>query len=74
MSDSGRELESFPVIYGAHLNARDGQKVKPGDQLATWIRLRLRLSPKSTVRLSSAYRARTYHAEKVDPVTGKSAR
>ncbi|MGD8256969.1 MAG: DNA-directed RNA polymerase subunit beta', partial [Desulfobacterales bacterium] len=36
VSDSGRELESFPVIYGAHLNVKDASKVKAGDLLATW--------------------------------------
>ena len=36
MGEAGRELERFPVIYGAHLMVKDGQKVKAGDLLATW--------------------------------------
>ena len=36
VSDSGRELESFPVIYGAHLHVKDGKKSRSGDLLATW--------------------------------------
>ena len=33
---TGRELERFPVIYGAHILVQDGQEVKPGDLLVTW--------------------------------------
>ena len=44
VSDTGRQLEEHPVIYGAHLMVKDGQKVKgpdrekdrSGDLLATW--------------------------------------
>jgi len=33
---SGKEKESYPVIYGAILKVKDGQDVKPGDLLVTW--------------------------------------
>ncbi len=36
MGDTGREMEKFPVIYGAHILVSDGQKVKSGDLLAVW--------------------------------------
>jgi DNA-directed RNA polymerase subunit beta' len=36
VSDSGRELERFPIIYGAEILVKDGQQVKPGDLLAVW--------------------------------------
>jgi DNA-directed RNA polymerase subunit beta' len=36
VSDSGRELERFPIIYGAELMVKDGDKVAQGDLLATW--------------------------------------
>jgi DNA-directed RNA polymerase subunit beta' len=74
MSDSGRELESFPVIYGAHLNARDGQKVKPGDQLATWDPFTTPIITEvdGTVKFGDIVPGRTMQ-EKVDPVTGKSS-
>jgi DNA-directed RNA polymerase subunit beta' len=74
MSDSGRELESFPVIYGAHLNIRDGQKVKPGDQLATWDPFTTPIITEvdGVVKFGDIVPGRTMQ-EKVDPVTGKSS-
>ena len=74
MSDSGRELESFPVIYGAHLNIRDGQKVKAGDQLATWDPFTTPIITEvdGSVKFGDIVPGRTMQ-EKVDPVTGKSS-
>jgi DNA-directed RNA polymerase subunit beta' len=74
MSDSGRELESFPVIYGAHLNIRDGQKVKPGDQLAIWDPFTTPIITEvdGSVKFGDIVPGRTMQ-EKVDPVTGKSS-
>jgi DNA-directed RNA polymerase subunit beta' len=74
MSDSGRELESFPVIYGAHLNIRDGQKVKPGDQLAIWDPFTTPIITEvdGAVKFGDIVPGRTMQ-EKVDPVTGKSS-
>jgi DNA-directed RNA polymerase subunit beta' len=74
MSDSGRELESFPVIYGAHLNIRDGQKVKPGDQLAIWDPFTTPIITEvdGVVKFGDIVPGRTMQ-EKVDPVTGKSS-
>ncbi|NOZ85926.1 MAG: DNA-directed RNA polymerase subunit beta' [Deltaproteobacteria bacterium] len=34
--NQGRERERYPVIYGARLNVKDGQKVKAGTKLAEW--------------------------------------
>jgi DNA-directed RNA polymerase subunit beta' len=31
-----RERERYPVVYGAKLKKRDGQKVKPGEMIAEW--------------------------------------
>jgi len=36
VGDSGRELEKFPMVYGADIKVKDGQKVKPGAMLAEW--------------------------------------
>ena len=74
MSDSGRELESYPVIYGAHLNAKDGQKAKAGDQLATWDPFTTPIITEvdGTVKFGDIVPGRTMQ-EKVDPVTGKSS-
>jgi DNA-directed RNA polymerase subunit beta' len=74
MSDSGRELESFPVIYGAHLAVKNGQKVKPGDPLATWDPFTTPIITEvdGTVKFGDIVPGRTMQ-EKVDPVTGKSS-
>jgi DNA-directed RNA polymerase subunit beta' len=74
MSDTGRELESFPVIYGAHLNIKDGQKAKAGDQLATWDPFTTPIVTEvdGTVKFGDIVPGRTMQ-EKVDPVTGKSS-
>jgi DNA-directed RNA polymerase subunit beta' len=74
MSDSGRELESYPVIYGAHLNVKDGQKAKAGDQLATWDPFTTPIITEvdGTVKFGDIVPGRTMQ-EKVDPVTGKSS-
>ena len=74
ISDTGRERERFPVIYGAHLLVRNGQNVNAGDLLATW-------DPFATPIISEAdgivefvdiALGKTLQ-EKVDPVTGKSS-
>jgi len=74
VSDSGRELESFPVIYGAHLNVKDGSKVKAGDLLATWDPFTTPIIAEvdGTVKFGDIVIGRTMQ-EKVDPVTGKSS-
>ncbi len=74
MSDTGRELESFPVIYGAHLNVRAGQKVKAGEQLATWDPFTTPIISEvdGLVKFGDIAHGRTMQ-EKVDPVTGKSS-
>ena len=75
MDDKGRERGRFPVIYGAHLVVRDGQKVKVGDLLAKW-------DPYTTpiiteidgiVKFGDIVSGKTME-ERVDPVTGKSSR
>ena len=83
VSDSGRELESCPVIYGAHIMVEDGQKVngpnnetgKPGDLLATWDPFTTPIITEvaGTVKFGDIVPGKTMK-EKVDPVTGKSSR
>ena len=36
VDENGREREKFPIVYGATILAKDGQKVKPGTVLAGW--------------------------------------
>ena len=74
LSDGGRELESFPVIYGAHLQVQDGQKVKAGELLATWDPFTTPILSEvdGIVKFGDIFIGRTMQ-EKVDPVTGKSS-
>jgi DNA-directed RNA polymerase subunit beta' len=74
LSDGGRELESFPVIYGAHLQVQDGQKVKAGELLATWDPFTTPILSEvdGIVKFGDIVIGRTMQ-EKVDPVTGKSS-
>jgi len=71
----GRELERFPVIYGAHLMVKDGQEVKPGDLLATWDPFTTPIITEvdGIVKFGDIELGTTLQ-EKVDAVTGKSSR
>jgi DNA-directed RNA polymerase subunit beta' len=33
---SGRERERYPVVYGAHIQVRNGDRVKPGTMMLEW--------------------------------------
>ncbi len=75
VSDSGRERERFPVIYGAHLDINDGDKVVAGDLLANWdpFTTPILSEVNGTVKFGDLALGKTLQ-EKVDPVTGKSSR
>ncbi len=75
MGETGRELERFPVIYGAHILVHDGEKVKTGDLLASWDPFTTPIITEvaGTVKYGDLTLGRTIQ-EKVDPVTGKSSR
>ncbi len=75
LNDAGREIDSFTVIYGAHLTVKDGQKVKVGDPLAIWDPFTTPIisEVEGTVKFGDIVAGRTMQ-EKVDPVTGKSSR
>jgi DNA-directed RNA polymerase subunit beta' len=74
VSKTGRELETFPVIYGAHIQVKDGSKVKAGDLLATWDPFTTPIISEvdGTVKFGDIIAGQTMQ-EKVDPVTGKSS-
>jgi DNA-directed RNA polymerase subunit beta' len=74
VNEKGRELESFPVIYGAHLSVKDGQKVKAADLLASWDPFTTPILTEidGTVKFGDIIPGKTMQ-EKVDPVTGKSS-
>jgi DNA-directed RNA polymerase subunit beta' len=75
VSDTGRERERFPVIYGAHIVVNDGDRVQSGDLLATWdpFTTPIITEVKGSVKFGDIIPGITMQ-EKVDPVTGKSSR
>jgi DNA-directed RNA polymerase subunit beta' len=75
IGDTGRERERFPVIYGAHIEVKDGSKVEAGDLLVTWDPFTTPIITEvdGTVKFGDITVGKTMQ-EKVDPVTGKSSR
>ena len=75
ISKTGRELETFPVIYGAHIKVKDRGKVKAGDLLATWdpFTTPIIAEVNGTVKFGDILAGQTMQ-EKVDPITGKSSK
>ena len=75
ISDSGREREKFSVIYGAHIEVKDGDRVKAEDLLATWDPFATPIIAEvdGTVKFGDIIAGKTMQ-EKVDSVTGKSSR
>jgi DNA-directed RNA polymerase subunit beta' len=75
VSKTGRELETFPVIYGAHIKVKDGGTVKAGDLLATWDPFTTPIIAEidGTVKFGDIVAGQTMQ-EKVDPITGKSSK
>jgi DNA-directed RNA polymerase subunit beta' len=74
VSDTGRELERFPIIYGAELKVKDGEQVKPGDLLASWdpFTTPIITAVSGKVKFGDLVIGKSLK-EKVDPVTGKSS-
>jgi DNA-directed RNA polymerase subunit beta' len=75
ISDSGREREKFSVIYGAHIEVKDGDRIKAEDLLATWDPFATPIIAEvdGIVKFGDIIVGKTMQ-EKVDPVTGKSSR
>ncbi len=75
ISETGRERERFPVIFGTHLVVEDGQDVKAGDLLAKWdpFATPIITDVSGTVKFGDIIPGKTMQ-EKVDSVTGKSSR
>ncbi len=75
VSETGRERERCPVIYGAHIVVQEGQAVAPGDLLAVWdpFTTPIITEVNGLVKFGDLIPGKTIQ-EKVDPVTGKSSR
>ena len=72
---SGRELERYPVIYGATIKINDGEEIKSGKLLVEWDPFTIPILTEVSGRLKfgDIYEGKTMQ-EKVDPVTGKSSK
>jgi DNA-directed RNA polymerase subunit beta' len=71
----GRDRERYPVVYGARLRVRDGQKVEPGQLLLEWdpYTFSILTEEPGTIRFKDIIDGLTVH-EDVDEVTGLSQR
>ncbi|MDQ1334993.1 MAG: DNA-directed polymerase subunit beta [Thermodesulfobacteriota bacterium] len=70
-----REVERYPIIYGAKLKVRDGQEVKPGEVLAEWDPFTIPIITEvpGIVKFGDVIEGRTMQ-EKRDMVTGRISR
>ena len=75
LGKGGREIERYPIIYGATLRVRDGQEVKPDQVLAEWDPFTIPIMTEVTgvVKFGDILEGHTMQ-EKRDPVTGKISR
>jgi DNA-directed RNA polymerase subunit beta' len=75
LGKGGREVERYPIIYGASLKVQDGQKVEPSQVLAEWdpFTIPILTEVPGTVKFGDVIEDRTMK-EKRDTVTGKISR
>ncbi|RLB01390.1 MAG: DNA-directed RNA polymerase subunit beta', partial [Deltaproteobacteria bacterium] len=73
--EDGREKERYPVIYGATLKVRDGERVEAGTVLATWdpFNTPILTEVEGKVKFGDIVEGVTMK-ESVDPVTGKASK
>jgi DNA-directed RNA polymerase subunit beta' len=75
LGKGGREIERYPVVYGATLRVKSGQKVLAGDVLAEWdpFTIPILTEVKGVVKFGDIMEGRTMQ-ERRDYVTGKISR
>jgi DNA-directed RNA polymerase subunit beta' len=75
LGKGGREVERYPLIYGASLKVQDGQTVDPSQVLAEWdpFTIPILTEVPGTVKFGDVIDDRTMK-EKRDTVTGKISR
>ena len=75
LGKGGREVERYPIIYGAVLKVGDGDKVEQGQVLAEWDPFTIPIMTElaGTVKFGDIIEGRTMQ-EKRDKVTGKISR
>jgi DNA-directed RNA polymerase subunit beta' len=71
--EKGRDRERYPIVYGARLQVRDGQKVEQGQVLVEWdpYTFSILTEELGTVKFKDIIEGLTVHDE-VDEVTGLS--
>ena len=71
--EKGRDRERYPIVYGARLKVKDGQKVEVGQTLVEWdpYTFSILTEDLGTVRFKDIIENLTVH-EEVDEVTGLS--
>ena len=75
VDQNGRELERYPVIYGAIIKVDDGKEINAGDLLVEWDPFTIPILTEVPGRLKfgDIYSGKTMQ-ERLDPVTGKSSK
>ena len=75
LGKGGREVERYPIIYGATLRAREGQKVRPDQVLAEWdpFTIPIITEVSGVIKFGDILEGDTLQ-EKRDKVTGKISR
>ena len=72
---SGKELERYPVIYGAIIKVDDGKEINPGELFVEWDPFTIPILTEASGRLKfgDIDEGRTMQ-DRLDPVTGKSSK
>ena len=72
---SGRELERYPVVYGATIKVGEGKKINSGELLVEWDPFSIAILTEVSGRLKfgDIVEGKTMQ-ERLDPVTGKSTK
>jgi DNA-directed RNA polymerase subunit beta' len=72
---SGRELERYPVVYGATIKVGDGKQINGGELLVEWDPFSIAILTEVSGRLKfgDIVEGKTMQ-ERLDPVTGKSTK
>src|SRR6187397_978195 len=71
--EKGRDRERYPIVYGARLKVKDGQKVEVGQTIVEWdpYTFSILTEEPGTIRFKDIIEGLTVH-EEVDEVTGLS--
>ncbi len=74
LNEQGRELERYPLNYGAQLHFRDGETVDPDAMLADWdpYTIPIVCEVGGVVKFGNIVEGNTMQ-DRVDPITGKSS-